>query len=47
MDEQWAVLEPLLPKGARAGQAPVWPQRQSRDVLSRPSRTPSGWSAGM
>ncbi|WP_420708324.1 transposase [Streptomyces sp. HGB0020] len=27
-DELWAVLEPLLPKGARAGRPPVWRRRQ-------------------
>lgn len=24
-DEQWAVLEPLLPMGTKAGRPPVWP----------------------
>nr|WP_235967917.1 IS5 family transposase [Streptomyces mesophilus] len=27
-DNQWAVLEPLLPKGTRAGRAPVWHRRR-------------------
>lgn len=27
-DEQWAVLEPLLPKGAKAGRPPVWSRRR-------------------
>lgn len=27
-DVQRAVLKPLLPKGARAGQTTVWPRRQ-------------------
>ncbi|MFF8659695.1 IS5 family transposase [Streptomyces huasconensis] len=27
-DEQWAVLEPLLPKGTKAGRPPVWSRRQ-------------------
>ncbi|WP_337662568.1 transposase [Streptomyces sp. UNC401CLCol] len=26
-DEQWAILEPLLPKGAKAGRPPVWSRR--------------------
>ncbi|WP_078917598.1 transposase [Streptomyces sp. NRRL S-813] len=32
-DEQRAVLEPLLPKGARAGRPPVWPRRQLIDGI--------------
>ncbi|MFJ8546846.1 transposase, partial [Streptomyces sp. NPDC093586] len=32
-DEQWAVLEPLLPKGAKAGRPPVWPRRQLIDGI--------------
>ncbi|WP_336114649.1 IS5 family transposase [Streptomyces sp. PTD9-10] len=32
-DEQWAVLEPLLPKGARAGRPPVWPRRRLIDGI--------------
>ncbi|MYR93977.1 MULTISPECIES: IS5 family transposase [unclassified Streptomyces] len=32
-DEQWAVLEPLLPKGARLGRPPVWPRRQLIDGI--------------
>ncbi|MDP5316324.1 transposase [Streptomyces poriferorum] len=27
-DEQWAALEPLLPRGTKAGRPPVWPLRQ-------------------
>ncbi|MEV0225412.1 transposase [Streptomyces sp. NPDC050704] len=26
--QQWSVLEPLLPKGAKAGRPPVWPRRR-------------------
>ncbi|MFD6281232.1 transposase, partial [Streptomyces sp. NPDC060209] len=32
-DEQWAVLEPLLPKGTRAGRLPVWPRRRLIDGI--------------
>ncbi|MFF8381807.1 transposase [Streptomyces sp. NPDC015661] len=28
MDEQWTVLEPLLPKAASTGRPPVWPRRR-------------------
>ncbi|WP_260475361.1 transposase [Streptomyces sp. WAC 06725] len=36
-DEQWAVLEPLLPKGSRRG--PVWPRRQLIDGIRFRTRT--------
>jgi transposase len=42
-DEQWAVLEPLLPKGARAGRPPVWPRRQLIDGIRFPVRTGVPW----
>ncbi|MFF5712863.1 transposase [Streptomyces sp. NPDC012756] len=32
-DEQWATLEPLLPRGAKAGRPPVWPRRQLVDGI--------------
>jgi len=32
-DEQWAVLEALLPKGTKAGRPPVWPRRQLIDGI--------------
>ncbi|SUP61831.1 IS5 family transposase [Streptomyces griseus] len=32
-DEQWAVLEPLLPKGTKAGRPPVWPRRRLIDGI--------------
>ncbi|WP_390898255.1 transposase [Streptomyces angustmyceticus] len=32
-DEPWAMLEPLLPKGMKAGRPPVWPRRQLIDGL--------------
>ncbi|WP_331753743.1 IS5 family transposase [Streptomyces sp. NBC_00826] len=42
-DEQWAVLEPLLPKGARAGRPPVWPRRQLIDGIRFRVRTGVPW----
>ncbi|MDQ0797666.1 transposase [Streptomyces sp. B1I3] len=27
-DEQWAMLEPLLPKGTKAGRPSVWSRRR-------------------
>lgn len=41
-DEQWAVLEPLLPKGARAG-PPVWPRRRLIDCVRFRVRTGVPW----
>ncbi|MFJ3416101.1 transposase [Streptomyces sp. NPDC086082] len=38
-DEQWAVLEPLLPKGMRAGRPPVWARRQLIDGIRFRVRT--------
>ncbi|MFD4695201.1 transposase [Streptomyces sp. NPDC058463] len=32
-DEQWSVLEPLLPRGTKAGRPPVWPRRQLVDGI--------------
>lgn len=42
-DEQWAVLEPLLPKGARAGRPSVWPRRQLVDGIRFRVRTGVPW----
>ncbi|MET9425568.1 transposase [Streptomyces sp. NPDC006540] len=38
-DEQWAVLEPLLPKGIKAGRPPVWSRRQLIDGIRFRVRT--------
>lgn len=32
-DEQWAVLELLLPKGKKAGRPPLWTRRQLIDGI--------------
>ncbi|MFE5096245.1 IS5 family transposase [Streptomyces sp. NPDC056638] len=42
-DEQWAVSEPLLPKGAKAGRPPIWPRRQLIDGIRIPVRTGVPW----
>ncbi|MBW1595676.1 IS5 family transposase [Streptomyces sp. JJ38] len=42
-DEQWAVLEPLMPKGAKAGRPPVWPRRQLIDGIRFRVRTGVPW----
>jgi transposase len=42
-DEQWAVLEPLLPKGMRAGRPPVWSRRQLIDGIRFRVRTGVPW----
>ncbi|MFD0141307.1 MULTISPECIES: IS5 family transposase [unclassified Streptomyces] len=42
-DEQWAVLEPLLPKGTRTGRLPVWPRRQLIDGIRFRVRTGVPW----
>lgn len=42
-DEQWAVLETLLPKGARAGRPPIWPRRQLIDGIRFRVRTGVPW----
>lgn len=38
-DEQWALLEPLLPKRARAGRPPVWSRRLLIDGIRFRVRT--------
>ncbi|MFC9343909.1 transposase [Streptomyces sp. NPDC057020] len=42
-DEQWAVLEPLLPRGPGAGRPPVWPRRQLIDGIRFRVRTGVPW----
>jgi transposase len=42
-DEQWAVLEPLLPKGTKAGRPPVWTRRQLIDGIRFRVRTCFPW----
>ncbi|WP_371098661.1 IS5 family transposase [Streptomyces sanglieri] len=42
-DEQWAVLEPLLPKGAKAGRPPVWARWQLIDGIRFRVRTGVPW----
>ncbi|MEU0437998.1 IS5 family transposase [Streptomyces sp. NPDC006290] len=42
-DEQWAVLEPLLPKGKRVGRPPVWPRRLLIDGIRFRVRTGIPW----
>jgi transposase len=32
-DAQWAVLEPLLPRGAKVGRSPIRPRRQLIDGI--------------
>jgi transposase len=44
-DAQWAVLEPLLPKGRKPGRPPKWSKRQLIDgirwrVRHQPAQTP-------
>ncbi|MDX3490344.1 IS5 family transposase [Streptomyces sp. ID05-18] len=42
-DAQWAVLEPSLPKGAKAGRPPVCPRRQLTDGIRFRVRTGVPW----
>ncbi|MET9478592.1 transposase [Streptomyces sp. NPDC002922] len=42
-DEQWAGLEPLLPKGTRLGRPPVWSRRQLIDGIRFRVRTGVPW----
>ncbi len=42
-DEQWAVLEPLLPKGTKAGRPPVWSRRQLINGIRFRVRTGVPW----
>ena len=42
-DEQWARLEPLLPKGKKAGRPPIWSRRQLIDGIRWRTRTGTPW----
>jgi transposase len=42
-DAQWAVLEPLLPKGKKPGRPPKWNKRQLIDGIRWRVRTGSPW----
>ncbi|MGV9254560.1 IS5 family transposase [Streptomyces sp. NPDC003697] len=42
-DAQWAVLEPLLPKGKRPGRPPKWAKRQLIDGIRFRVRTGIPW----
>ncbi|MFG3076365.1 IS5 family transposase [Streptomyces sp. NPDC048225] len=42
-DAQWTVLEPLLPKGVKAGRPPVWSRRRPPDGIRFRARTGVPW----
>jgi len=42
-DAQWAVLEPLLPKGKKPGRPPKWSKRQLIDGIRWRCRVGSPW----
>jgi transposase len=42
-DAQWAVLEPLLPKGKKPGRPPKWSKRQLIDGIRWRVRTGAPW----
>ena len=42
-DAQWAVLEPLLPKGKKAGRPPKWSKRRLIDGIRWRVRVGSPW----
>jgi transposase len=42
-DRQWAVLEPLLPKGKKPGRPPTWSKRQLIDGIRWRVRTGAPW----
>ena len=42
-DAQWAVLEPLLPKGKRPGRPPQWSRRQLIDGIRWRIRVGAPW----
>jgi transposase len=42
-DEQWARLEPLLPKGKKAGRPPIWSRRQLIDGIRWRTRAGTPW----
>src|SRR5512133_201738 len=42
-NEQWARLEPLLPKGKKSGRPPTWSKRQLIDGIRWRTRTGAPW----
>jgi Putative transposase of IS4/5 family (DUF4096)/Transposase DDE domain len=42
-DAQWAVLEPLLPRGEKPGRPPAWTRRQLIDGIRWRTRTGAPW----
>ncbi len=42
-DAQWAVLEPLLPKGKKPGRPPTWTRRQLIDGIRWRTRVGAPW----
>lgn len=42
-DEEWGVLEPLLPRGKKAGRPPKWAKRQLINGIRWRARTGSPW----
>jgi transposase len=42
-DAQWAVLEPLLPRGKKPGRPPTWTRRQLIDGIRWRTRTGAPW----
>jgi transposase len=42
-DDEWSVLEPLLPQGKKAGRPPKWTKRQLIDGIRWRVRTGSPW----
>lgn len=42
-DAQWAVLEPLLPRGKKPGRPVTWPKRQLIDGIRWRVRTGAPW----
>jgi transposase len=42
-DREWSVLEPLLPRGKKAGRPPKWPRRQLIDGIRWRTRCGSPW----
>ncbi|WP_425565047.1 transposase [Saccharopolyspora taberi] len=42
-DEQWAVLEPLLPRRKKSGRPPIWTKRQLVDGIRFRGSTGIPW----
>jgi transposase len=42
-DDQWSVLEPLLPRGKKAGRPPKWGRRRLLDGIRWRTRTGAPW----